>query len=77
MVHDLLESSCHVGAYIDLSKFRGEAQAYMSGKGQPSHGRVLWRVVTTEIFLRTFGAHTQSMFREDNPRSVGWRTPVL
>ena len=76
MVNDLLDSSCHVSAYIDMSKFRGQAQAYMAGKRPPLHGRVLWRVITTEIFLRTFGTHTQSMFRDDNPRPVAWRSPV-
>jgi asparagine synthase (glutamine-hydrolysing) len=60
MVDDLLGSSCLVSAYVDMSKFRQKAQAYIAGTPQALDGHVLWRVLTTEIFLRTFGARTQS-----------------
>lgn len=56
VIEDLLLGSCQVQPYIDMPAFRNKLLAYMADDNTALDARLLWRVLTTEICLRTFGA---------------------
>ncbi len=54
MIEDLFAGSCAVQPYLDLPLFREKLQAYLAGNNAALDTNVLWRVINTEICLKTF-----------------------
>jgi asparagine synthase (glutamine-hydrolysing) len=54
VVEDLLLGSCEIESHLDLPALRPKMRAYMAGDPDAIDGRLLWRLLTTEIFLRSF-----------------------
>lgn len=58
MLEDLLVGSCKVQPYLDLPRFQNELRAYLAGSDNVLDADTLWRVLSTEIWLRTFSGNT-------------------
>jgi asparagine synthase (glutamine-hydrolysing) len=54
LIEDLLFAPCNVQPYLDLPKFREKLRAYLAGDNSVLEARILWRVLSTEMCLRTF-----------------------
>jgi asparagine synthase (glutamine-hydrolysing) len=53
MVSDLfLSGDAHVGQFLKLESFRTKLQAYLEGRRSGLSGSLLWRVLSTELWLR-------------------------
>jgi asparagine synthase (glutamine-hydrolysing) len=60
MIQDLLLGPCQVQPYLHPPRFRERLQAYLAGHNSALPARTLWRVLSTEIWLQTFSASTES-----------------
>ena len=60
MIEDLLFASSHVQPYLNVAGFRKKLGAYLAGDDQALDSATLWRVLSTEICLRTFSESASS-----------------
>ncbi len=54
MIEDLFFESCAVEPYLNLPIFREKLRSYLAGNNTALDTNILWRIINTEICLRTF-----------------------
>ena len=70
MLQDLLLGSCEVRTYLDYPRFRTKLESYLSGNDRALPTYLIWRVLNTELWLRTIRDRMGSVARESELHSA-------
>jgi asparagine synthase (glutamine-hydrolysing) len=58
LLEEMLMQDARISPYLDYARFRARLREYLAGNTATIHFRVLWRLLGTEMWMRSFSAHS-------------------
>jgi asparagine synthase (glutamine-hydrolysing) len=57
LIEEMLMQDARISPYLDYARFRNRMREYLAGNTATIHSRVLWRLLGTEMWMRSFADH--------------------